>query len=741
MSKQTTNIDPRQRHSELPRIRQVTFTLDKNANYKFDVNSTTTIKGLKRMITVAANLSKHGLRIFSGGKEYTEEEEESLNSLFPEKQQVEFSIKVDVAASLLELNESKIKLRLGANCPEHDHKFLYFYCYDCNKSICSLCNQGVHKQHSVIEKYDYLQSSKHLVDVIFQDFGKFMFNIKLDRKSEAEQLKKKLKEVLFPELVDLLKAIEKTQIEMIDKFIQASEGTYNNLKENVGLLKEHCVTGLDKLKDELHIENLLTDEEVFLVFDSKYRQIACEQLRLKDDQKKYEALHDQFDFCNDIITKVHNHLYGLLNVEVENQIYSDILGSIQHLTVDRVKKEEVIEKLLSNVSKVKSGKKSVAAGSRSLVNESGILSANEQKSQNLDTSSANKINFNNVAAIFNAGKDNKENFNEPIPVSNPQTSLSVGKSNNNLNQTPENPLKNKDNIPISKDKSGRDLTKSFQNEPLCLDKIVMRPYSGSTQVLIYNDNEDGVEKRKVEFTTFGITINEFLPNCAWSNALGTGKLYISGGQTGSESGSKAFLCYDYIENKLTKFPDMNVGRFSHSMIYHNNAIYVVGGHKNNTCEKFDLQTMSWLKLSNINFEEKQNSILIVHNNQLYSFFGYMSKNYLDSVERLKLSNPKSKWEIFPLKNPEKINLKLVGCGVVHDLDNPNKIHFLGGKSKNDSKGASFAVDFNDSSVTSTDNSFDGPTYFHENILHRLGEDSFGQFDEENGEHFLKISLS
>ena len=94
---------------ESHRIRQVLFVIDKNRTYKFDVNQTTTIKGLKRIISVAANLGKVGLKIFHRGVEYSEEEDSTLSELFPDQQLTEFTISIS-KVSLYD-SESKIKLK------------------------------------------------------------------------------------------------------------------------------------------------------------------------------------------------------------------------------------------------------------------------------------------------------------------------------------------------------------------------------------------------------------------------------------------------------------------------------------------------------------------------------------------------------------------------------------------------------------------------------------------------------
>ena len=76
-----------------PQIRQTLFIVDPTRQYLFDVNQNITIKKLKRMIVVAADLNKVGLRIFHDGVEYTNSDDDALDELFPDLQKVEFYIR------------------------------------------------------------------------------------------------------------------------------------------------------------------------------------------------------------------------------------------------------------------------------------------------------------------------------------------------------------------------------------------------------------------------------------------------------------------------------------------------------------------------------------------------------------------------------------------------------------------------------------------------------------------------
>ena len=149
---------------DLPKIRQVIFHLSGTRQYQFDVNQNITVRGLKKMIIAAANLQKGTLQVFYKGVEYTESEELALEE-FSTEQVTDLTISYH--RDQLNDSISKVKVNLGDYCPQHDAKFLYFYCYDCSKSICSQCLTSVeHTGHNFIEKYDYLRNSRDLIEIL-----------------------------------------------------------------------------------------------------------------------------------------------------------------------------------------------------------------------------------------------------------------------------------------------------------------------------------------------------------------------------------------------------------------------------------------------------------------------------------------------------------------------------------------------------------------------------------------------
>jgi hypothetical protein len=333
---------------ELPRIRQALFIVDKNRSYKFDVNQTIAIKGLKKMIVAAANLGKSGLRIFHKGTEYTNMEDSNLVDLFPDMQLVEFTISIVHASE--EDKEANIKLRLGSYCKKHNFKYPYFYCYDCSASICSICLRE-HQGHNWIEKYDYLQSSRNLVENIFYDMDELLAGAKMGNMQEIEELKQKIKLEFFPRLIQMVSQIEGKLLDLIDHFIENNTESYENIQKNVGLLKSHCSEGLDRLKSEIAIEDMMLDEEIFLTFDKKFKEIATEKVRIVKDVKKYEDLRKVLEYVFNVVVKIHDEIYVFLEQYLKSTVYDEVKGRVAENVVGTVNKEDILYKLLSDVKR------------------------------------------------------------------------------------------------------------------------------------------------------------------------------------------------------------------------------------------------------------------------------------------------------------------------------------------------------------------------------------------------------
>lgn len=335
---------------DLPKIRQTLFIVDKNRKYLFDVNQNITIHNLKKMLIAAANLGKVGLRIFHQGVEYTDKDRFCLDELFPELQLVEFTLQISYE-DVSEL-DSLIKIKLKDYCPDHSGKYPYFYCYDCEKSLCSEClKSGLHKGHNYKEKYDYLLNSKYLVEQLFYDLNDIIKDAKEINGESVDNLRAKITVQFFPTLVQMVKAIEEKLVGLIDTFLEKEKGNLENIKANVTLLKDHCAEGLDKLKDEIEIQDLIIDEEVFLTFDKKFKEISKEKAHVQSDVDEFKRFSESFILITNTVEKIYKEIHAFLEKYLNSSVFTEIQTKIRDQTISLVSKKEIFDRLLSDVKR------------------------------------------------------------------------------------------------------------------------------------------------------------------------------------------------------------------------------------------------------------------------------------------------------------------------------------------------------------------------------------------------------
>lgn len=660
-----------------PRIRQALFIVEKDKFYKFDVNHTITIKNLKKMIIAAANLGKNGLRIFHQGIEFTDHDEDSLATLFPDLQLVEFNVSVVYVSE--EEREKNIKVRLGNYCSKHKYKYPYFYCYTCKKSVCSLCIQSSdHIGHNYIEKYDYLQSSQTLVDSIFHDLRDIISGANFNLKGSCDDLKQKITKELCPQLVEMVKKIEIKILDLITFFEDNEKVSFYNASQNVTLIKQHCTEGLDKLKSEIAIEDMMLDDEIFLTFDKKFKDIAIEKTKIYEDAKKIEEARENLNKLITSVENIYTEIYDFLQKHLVSNVYTEVKAKVRKSMVDVVSKDEVIARVLSDVKK--RGK-----------HLSGTKMSTEKAKTFSDT-------------LKNLLKS-EEKEQPKVLVAESVETITRQKSTIKPSVPPE-----EKNI------------------------LVATVVPNSKQILVYNNASGTIFRKDVTFDPLH-SINQFAENCSWVNY--DGKIYISGGQIGNRI-INTFLVYDCHLESLKRFEDMANSRHSHSMIHDRDHIYVVGGSTTST-EKFDLITKKWIKLTPMIVEDRLHPVCYVYNNFLYVFFGVTSNGtYLDSVERLNLKNLKSKWEIVSVSK-KGVDLMMYGSGIV-DSGN-NQILFFGGKGKSGTRNDSISFDFSTMTFNSEPYTIDVGAYFQDSKFIDLGGGCFGQFSFNPEDPFLKIQFS
>ena len=333
----------------LPKIVKAIFVVDKNRRYSLDVNQTITIHYLKKIIIAAANLG-HNLRLFHEGQEYTDNESDSLLDLFPKLDVIIFDL--ELSYENIEELDDIIKLKLTDKyCPLHFAKYPYFYCHTCKKSICSECaKSGKHKDHDVKEKYDYLQSSQNLVKNIFGNVGDW----KVGQEDEYYlQLKDKIKFKYFDSLVKMLREIEGKLNLLVDEFVKRNKKNIEKIKKNMIQVRNNVAEGFDDLKDKISIEDMMLDEQIYLTFDSKYKDVMKNRNKILGNIETYNQFKQKLKILEDNIEDIYNKIYAFLDKYRNNDIYIKISTKMNEKEVLPVGKKFVDEIMFSDIKKKK----------------------------------------------------------------------------------------------------------------------------------------------------------------------------------------------------------------------------------------------------------------------------------------------------------------------------------------------------------------------------------------------------
>ena len=766
---------------ELPQIRQTLFIVDPTRQYLFDVNQNITIKKLKRMIIAAADLNKVGLRIFHDGVEYTNNDDDALDQLFPDLQKVEFDIRYSY--DQVEDLEEIIDLKLKQYCPEHNGKYPYFYCFTCKKSICSDClRSGAHNDHETKEKYDYLQESRNLVELLFKDLKDIFKNAKGVNDESIEDLKAKVSVQFFPELVRMVKQIEQNMINLIVFFLEKEKGNFKTIENNVNLLKDHCEEGLDKLKKEIVIEDLMIDENVFLTFDSKFKEIGKEKEKFKEDIEKYKQFSKNLNLIQSIIEKTYKEIYNFLLKYLNDAELEDIKNKIDSENINVVDKNKIFEKLLSNIKKKQgSGTKYDSNINTNTYNlRSRKVPPPNTKEFDIDENKNKKVNF----LLSSTQKDNKDKntpsnlFNTTTSLNNadqnvilnkdinPNTNLNCYDSGNknlagqNENQNMNDPnynfienkkiflqagnpsqnLINDNNInKAAETKEINDINEEKMEEEEESSKgpiyhVVCNIVPPKNEVILYNVDLNNIVHKNIEFSKI-TGLNHFLEESAWVNH--NNKLYILGGADDFSKSTQIFLEYDPYKNTLKRLPDSKFTHSRHSLFAYNNQIFVVGGDRLE-CEKYDIINNEWSTLPNLSFKQIY-PVLYVHNNILYSFFG-IDENFkkTDNAQKLILKNNRSKWTKLIYKRND-CNLCVYGCGIAKISD--DSILFLGGMDETGIRQDAIQFDFSNLNATKTNFIVEEKAYFKDSVLLKLSAKSYGNFSIEETNPFLQIRFN
>jgi hypothetical protein len=324
-----------------PNIVKAQFIVQSVRIYNLEFDQNIEMKELKTMIRVAAHLKKNNFRLFSEGQEYTDFNEESFESLFPNQKLVVFHIQKGEGEVF---DEAELLLQINSPCPEHSEKFLLFYCFDCGCSICCDCfTIGSHKGHHIQDKCYYLLPSKFLVQKLFESWSRNPYE-EYKISTDLTEYKNKLNNVLFAQLFQMLKEIQDKCNNLIDSYNNININSVKNIRDSVREIKVSCIKILDDLKEQLHIKDIVNNPQIFKEFDFAYKELGrVQNERFKKNLDIFKQLNQQVSITvTTLIEKIYNIILETLKKALNDDEYNNVKIQINEKLVKPVDHNDII---------------------------------------------------------------------------------------------------------------------------------------------------------------------------------------------------------------------------------------------------------------------------------------------------------------------------------------------------------------------------------------------------------------
>ena len=165
------------------------------------------------------------------------------------------------------------------------------------------------------------------------------------------ELKDKIKFKYFDSLVKMLKDIEARLALLVDDFVQKNKKNIDRIRKNMVQVRNNVAEGFDDLKDKILIEDMMLDEQIYLTFDSKYKDIMKNKNKILGDLETYNQFKQKLKLLEDNVQKIYNEIYTFLDKYGDENIYKNIAKTINEKEVLPISKKNLNDIMLSDVKK------------------------------------------------------------------------------------------------------------------------------------------------------------------------------------------------------------------------------------------------------------------------------------------------------------------------------------------------------------------------------------------------------
>ena len=766
---------------EITRIKKIITTIDDDKSYSIDVDETICFREFKKILAGAAHLLKNGFRIYHEQQEYTNDyDDNTIQEMFPNLDPI--PLRIISNKDVYEFEDELISVRFNINvpCQVHVGKFKMMYCFTCNKSICMDCLGEDHRNHQVVEKADYLAPAQLLMNSIFSNSALYRADSRLSKYMDCVNFRSNLKLNVFDNLRKMINDLEIKFASCLEYFSTCEDETEKNTNENLELLRKFCIECFIKLKNDINTKGIIIDDEIFLTLYRKLKEIEKYKTEIFEENKmKYEKLNTLLAPFTQQVEVISEQLKTTFNTLLNKDIYENFKNEVQENIVEKVQKETVNDFMFRNLGVPRKSLNRMSLNFSTHKKLSNLNNKNvsplreikeERRSPFPKVNLSEQRNTNNSGVNFSQGSFSKSKINQQDNTSSNYYNKTV-EQNNRVKGLNNNILTNNNivtttttttNVVNTKYSSQQnqigqnmlfqgnlvdELSKAInQNQNQNQEEIAQKKFVGNflfanpilnTNILAGAFQDESTVNIPVDFKQAfndkDIQLTAFPQGGAFCNTKNY--LYFTGGQETQKGTGKIFLRIDLNVDgkvKMTKMPSMLYSHWNHTMIANDNYIFVIGGYNSNKCEAFNLRTLKWEEMPNLNSNERQRTILTIHDNYLYAFMGYSQFGILDSVERININIKefgKKNWEVVTITNLSKIDIKFYGAGVYY-LN--GELYFIAGKKSLGNDDSSYKTDicsfkFNEGEFVSYSTYFEQKLEFIENQFHKVNQNIIANF--------------
>lgn len=444
-----------------------------------------------------------------------------------------------------------------------------------------------------------------------------------------------------------------------------------------------------------------------------------------------------------------NNLIMSDNLDYVNSKKSFIKANGKKIKRERLKSSELKKKLIMNYSYNKT------------LNKKSFINNNKN---NLENTNQNDMYFSN---LLNNNKSMNKIFSHFNSIKDIITKI---KRYENINKYISTNISDKINKNISLLKNN-----ISQDYNLLLDNVTNNFYKNQRKYLFsFKNNTKSILLYNIEYNTFiSLDLNEILTNFPLFNSSiqfefvdnnnNNFLLFITGGKENTLKrnnkitySSDSFIIINIKLDMIINYKEdinfrkkyvieyknkMPSGKLHHSILFHNNNLYIIGGfddknHASNECFYFSYKDKKWESLPCLNQPRSNCSICIYNKSILYAFRGRNEKEELDIIEYLNLEE-KLNWKIINVVDYGFVWKGMYNsCTVVWE---ENKIVIFGGEDKNKLYKECFLFDIRSNQVY-MGMDLKIPASFNTQGIYNNGKIYGFDFKNKNGEYEYKLHI-